>query len=190
MIIGLTGHYGSGKDLTADYLVQEYEFTKYSWATKVKECCAILLNVHVDALEELKNDPNAKITLSASTGAIAQVTVRQFYQRMGTDVGRELIYNDIWVDLLGAELEADEVDNVVIADCRFQNEIDFVTSSDGHIIRLERNTAEGKSDSHRSEAIDSLNLEGCWIIENDYETKEELYRDIDALMEGYGYGKS
>jgi hypothetical protein len=78
-------------------------------------------------------------------------------QLLGTEFGRNLITNDIWVRVLEAKIEPD--DQIVIDDIRFPNEAEMIKGKGGKIVRVTRVGQElGMVDTHVSEAGIPLEL--------------------------------
>lgn len=139
MIIGLVGFAGSGKGTVADVLVDKHEFTKLSFADGVKDCVSTIFGWPRHLLEG-DTEPSRAFRekrddfWSAKLGI--EVTPRWALQTMGTEAGRNVFHNDIWIYSLERRLS--EHQNVVIADVRFPNEIDFIKKSGGFVVRLVR----------------------------------------------------
>jgi hypothetical protein len=55
---------------------------------------------------------------------------------MGTEAGRNVFGEAVWVSALEKRIQS--VENVVIADVRFPNEIEAITSIGGHVLRVRR----------------------------------------------------
>lgn len=92
------------------------------------------------------------------------MTHRELLQVMGTDIFRERVYNNIWAEYPFKQpwhsVEQGEViipaDVVMIADCRFPNEVAETLKNGGLVVRVNRET--GHNDAHPSEtALDGYN---------------------------------
>jgi len=57
-------------------------------------------------------------------------------QKMGTEAGRDVFHDQIWVHNLARK--AEQYNNVVIPDVRFPNEIDYIKDAGGFVIRVVR----------------------------------------------------
>lgn len=74
--------------------------------------------------------------------------IRQLMQRLGTECGRELLGENIWVDSALKDVQPDQ--NYVVTDCRFLNEADAIRNRGGKVIRITR-PGIGPANSHASE---------------------------------------
>jgi len=126
-LIGICGLIGSGKDTVGEVLVNEYGFTKLSFAGTLKDVTAVLFDWDRDMLEgttPAAREAREHIDPFWSEKLGRDWSPRIALQQMGTEVMRNHLHNDIWI--LTLENKIRKLDKVVITDCRFQNEIDFV----------------------------------------------------------------
>ena len=138
MIIGICGHKGSGKDYLANILKEYTGFKVVHFADPIKDILSDLFKISKDELNELKNSENSKI-LGTNMRSILQV--------FGTNIMQKFCGKRIWVDLVLKE------DNLIIADVRFQHEVDAILEKSGFIIKLDSPCL----DSHISESgIDKI----------------------------------
>lgn len=147
-LIGLTGPKGSGKDTVADMLVERMDKTvKRSLAEPLYRMVAEMTGVGVEDLEnvERKETPIRLLDL----------TPRYLLQTLGTEWGRNILGNDIWIRVLDRALEWDRDIGrraVVVSDVRFANEAAWVRDT-GVLVHIVRDaTAYDQDDSHVSEA--------------------------------------
>jgi hypothetical protein len=139
MIIGLLGFAGSGKGTVADILVKDHNFTKISFADAVKDSVATIFGWERRLLEgdtEESREFREKIDAWWSGRFGYDVTPRYMLQLMGTEAGRNAFHIDIWVHTVARRMRDHE--NVVIADVRFPNELQFVRDNGGFNVRVVR----------------------------------------------------
>lgn len=118
------GSKGAGKDTVADYL-KKYNFTKLKLADPVKDITAKFLNVDRKLLEgDTKESREFRETYK---DPIWGKTPRHWLQFLGTDLFRNHFDPETWIKMCFAKAEKliKENKNVVIADCRFVNEIEY-----------------------------------------------------------------
>lgn len=176
-VIGISGWARAGKDTSADYLVDNYGYTKMSFAAPMKE-----------ALYKL----NPKITIDGVVSTPIRIgvdvygwddlkthgpEVRELLQRFGTEVGREMWGEDFWVDAAIDKIE--DGSKVVFADVRFPNEADAIKSLGGEVWRVER-IGVGAANDHISEhALDEYKFDK--VVENSYNI-EALHQKIEGII--------
>ena len=141
MIIGICGFKGSGKDTMGDYLVKNKGFIKLSFADTLKDITAQLFNWDRNMLEGDTIDSRnlrEKEDKWWSEKLGFKVTPRIMLQKMGTDIMRNNLHNDIWKIIVERKIFENKDKNIVITDCRFINEMDMVKKYNGKIIRIHR----------------------------------------------------
>ena len=140
-IIGVCGFIGSGKDTVADYLTNFHGFRRESFANSLKDAVAQVFGWDRTMLEgrtaqarewREQVDPWWSERLN-----MPNLTPRWILQYWGTEVCRKGFHDDIWIASLENKLR-NSLDNVVISDCRFPNEIKSLRAADGIIICVER----------------------------------------------------
>lgn len=151
-LVGLVGYADVGKDSVAAVLDQHYGFRRRALADKVREAL-LALNptieyegacgscVHTLPLADLVDQEGWE-------GAKRRDEVRELLQRMGTEVGRNMFGQDVWIDLLEKE---GLPSRTVITDIRFHNELDWVKAKGGSIWRILR-PGFGPVNDHLSES--------------------------------------
>ena len=126
-LIGICGLIGSGKDTVGEVLVNEYGFTKLSFASTLKDVTAVLFDWDREMLEGTTPETRAEREILDpfwSDKLRRDWSPRIALQQMGTEIMRNHLHQDIWI--LTLENKIRKLDKVVITDCRFPNEIDFV----------------------------------------------------------------
>ena len=205
MIIGISGLIGSGKDTIADYLVNFHGFRRESWAGSLKDAVASVFGWDRTLLEgrtrEAREWREQVDTWWANRLGMPHLTPRWVLQYWGTEVCRVGFHNDIWIASLEAKLR-NARDNVVISDCRFENELGTVKRLGGITVRVKRgpdpewvsvykNDPEGffklYPAIHASE-FSSVNLEYDQVLSNDGSITE-LYDVVNCLLQDHQVAK-
>lgn len=141
MIIGITGHAQHGKDTIGDLLVQEYGFTRLSFAEPMKEEVArVYRPVLLQYGRELGCDPRTVIPFNddaivANLIATKPPLVRKLMQVHGTDLRRAEDAH-YWVHKwLQAWRNRDQI---VATDVRFLNEAAAIRRIGGIVVKVIR----------------------------------------------------
>lgn len=136
-LIAFTGPAGSGKSTAADALV-EVGWTRVKFADPLKDmvrafyrACGIDHPPYIEARIEgdLKEEPDP---------FLRGQTPRWAMQTLGTEWGRNLIAEDIWTEAFiqrAGSLMSRDVD-VVVDDCRFENEAEAIARLGGRVVRI------------------------------------------------------
>ena len=139
-IIGLVGLIGSGKNACAEYLVNCYGFNKESFASGVKDAVAVIFGWPRSMLEgdtiqsrAWREQPDAYWSKKFAR----EFSPREALQLMGTEAGRNVFHQDLWIHSLMRRMERDD-GNYVISDVRFPNEIKAIKEAGGINIRVVR----------------------------------------------------
>ncbi len=186
MIIGLTGLKQNGKTSVANILERKYGFQSVSFADGVRAAALAcdpfveLLSYGVDVEGHVKTYHRYSDVLRVFgyEGAKAMPDVRRLLQRMGTEVGREVIGPNVWVDALINRVLGME-GNIVIPDVRFPNEAEAIEKLYGKLFRVIRSGVTTVEDSHESEIhIASLPVDGELVAAN----LAELEQRVDEVM--------
>lgn len=141
MIISLTGLIGSGKDTVADYLVDEYGFTRDAFASTVKDMLAVVFSWDREMLEGrtkiAREQRNQVDEWWANRLNLPEFTPRWAMQHIGTEVFREHFHDDIWIAALENRLRKHK-GHIVITDARYPNELAMIKRLHGMTWHVER----------------------------------------------------
>lgn len=166
MLIGLTGPAGSWKTRVAAILNSNHRFAPYAFAGIVKNIL-LSLGVKSDYLVRDKETPVPGFGVSA----------RHMMQTLGTDWGRKMVSEDIWINYLEQSIRKDHARHQVIHDVRYENEADWVRAN-GVLVHL---TREGYGiEGHSSE--DGVEFKyGDSVLDNDVPLDELPGRVAELL---------
>ena len=141
MLIGIVGFLGSGKGTVSDILVKKYEFRSFAFADVLKDTVSVMFGWSRDLLEG-DTDESRKFRETVDPfwdnrlDLGVPITPRYILQLMGTEAGRDVFGKDIWIHALDRCIAG--VENVVLSDPRFPNEIDFIRKNHGMVTRVVR----------------------------------------------------
>lgn len=205
LLIGLGGKLRSGKDALADHLVENYGYVKMGMSDP--------LNNALLTLDPLIPIPPTKPGFSTTYAPYSELhrqvgyveakknpEVRRLLQKLGTDVGRNMISNDVWVNMASQRIRLNIEKKIptVITALRFPNELRMLSKLSGLSVWVERppghsEALEGpyspvQSDigSHASENSVHAGLFDTEIL--NYGTLEELYSVTDRMISRIRHG--
>lgn len=176
-VIGLAGQAGVGKDTAAAWFV-ERGYTRYGFSDPLK----FMLN---QAFGWTMKDWEDRSWKEGIVGHVVESTYtaqrdicpRALAQWLGTEVVRNNFGQNAWVDLWKQKWHSAGQPRVVVADVRFQNEVDAIHSLGGIVLRITRGTYSGELFfDHEGE---------CEHRPHDSERTGEL-RNIDHHIENNG----
>ena len=139
MIIGFVGFMSSGKGTCADYLVNKHGFVKESFANSVKDAVSVVFGWDRQLLEgdtDYSRGWRERADPWWSNRFGYEFTPRSALQLMGTEAGRDVFDENIWVYSMFRRMDYSK--NYVIADVRFPNEIQKIKEDGGMIIRVKK----------------------------------------------------
>jgi len=140
MIIGLVGFIGSGKGTVGDFLEQDHHFIKDSFAAPLKDAVALIFGWDREMVEGASQSSRAWREQPDQfwTEKFGYTfTPRMALQLMGTEAGRNVFHPDIWVASLLNRCNK-RMENTVITDVRFKNEVAAIHQEGGIIVRVRR----------------------------------------------------
>lgn len=168
-IIGICGPARSGKDTAAEFVLAAQGGYRYSFADPLRAMLKAGLGIDM-------NDPHWKQNKETPIFAFGNKSPRQMMQWLGTEWGRQLVDENLWITLAKNELMR-RGPGMVIADVRFENEAGLVHGFGGKLIHLSRRTAPAVH-AHASEG--GVEIEpGDFVYAND-----STLEDLQAFIEG------
>ena len=172
MIIGLSGYARSGKDTVAELLVLNYGFKRMAFADGIRDALIALNPILHDG-----HRLNEVVQMYGWDVAKAKDEVRRLLQVMGTEVGRKLIHEDVWVWRLFNQIDTDE--RIVIPDVRFPNEARMIKERGGEVWRINRHNHSAVNDHISERAMDNYMFDR--VVYNDG-TLDDLSDEVFMLM--------
>ena len=172
--IGLSGYARSGKNIVGNYL-ESQGWEQVAFADQIRNAL-YTFNPRVGYDSRVKDIVDAH---DWETGKIVSPEIRVLLQRLGTDVGRKLIGEDVWIDLTLKNIP--DGSRVVFTDCRFPNEADKVRQFGGKIWRINRPEWSAVNDHESETALDEYRFDRVFV--NDSSIKELDYKVELALRE-------
>jgi hypothetical protein len=184
MLIGMIGRMGSGKTTAGKYLVDKHGFTRQAFANPLKRACQdlfLLSDAQVFGNEKEIPDPRWW-----------GCTPRKLLQYVGTDLLREQMQTiipdlgtTIFVHRFGLwyeKLRKENPDvNVVVDDVRFTDEINYISSHGGILIKIVRDSNMAHCSQHISEQLAQSECDCSYIIVNDGDIAT-LHHTVDKII--------
>lgn len=184
MIIGFLAKKRHGKDTACNYIVKKYGYKKMSFAYPLKNAVK-----HLFGFTDNQVNGNQKEIEDIYWG----IKPRKALQFIGTDVVRNQfpqkllssdIANDFWIKRFDLWYKNNCENNIVISDVRFQNEVDYIHSLGGFIIKIERTVDIVNDDIHESELeIDKIKDYDRYILNNS--SFKKLYSELDKTIQSF-----
>lgn len=189
MIIGLSGYARSGKDSVADILVNDAGYIRVAFADKLRESL-YALNPIVSVTTDTKLFSRRVLTFTWRVQDVIDEygwdgvketmfadEIRRLLQRMGTEAGRQVLGDDIWVD--AAFNDVRKGSNYVVTDCRFLNEATAIGRDvNGQVWRITRPGVEPANDHISEVGLDNWPFDR--IILNDGSLEDLRKKVLDA----------
>lgn len=191
-LVGLCGYAQAGKDTVASYLVENHGWTRVAFADALRDVL-YALNPRLPQLAcDYGMDSKGIYRIQGIVDnygwdwAKTNIKeIRELLQRLGTEAGRSIINENIWVRLGEEKLEG-AGGPVVITDCRFPNEVALVRRRGGKLIWIDR-PGNGPANEHASEH--SVNPDDCdWRIYN-RGTIADLHNHVQGLLLNGQFGQ-
>lgn len=171
-LIGITGRAGAGKDTLADYLVNRFDYRKYSLSTTLKKLIADRFGYRVEMLDDrtFKEMPREQFGYHASPDFSSELfSPRSWMQWLGTEVGRHIGGEDVWVNMMEREWRGLNAymrlvpPRMVVPDVRFDNEARRIHLLGGVVLRVVRDDVVAVA-KHVSEAGVSDELVNVQVV--------------------------
>lgn len=210
-VIAVSGWKGSGKDTAAEYLIQEFGYTRVAFADILKEMVATQYDIPVDHCHnpEFKEKPILKYPVDSKDNFTKQIhsILDGEFAEVKEESGDECTFNKYWTPralciLEGSikrsvtskfwtqnainQIKNSDSQSIVISDLRYKSEIEQLRREFGHELTVVRVNRFADCDSTDPSERDLDDGEFDHVIENS-NTLEGLYDNLDiVIMDGRG----
>lgn len=187
-LIGFLGKKHRGKDTCCDYIVEKYGYKSNSFAGPLKRGIQEWFGFSDNQLfTELKEEIDENWGISP----------RKAFQLIGTELGRNIIpkllpnlNTSFWIKSFDIWYEKNKNLDIVVSDVRFQDEVDYIRSKGGIIIKITRKECDEyeivETDLHKSE-IEIDKIKNYTLgIDNDGNLND-LYLKLDDIVTVFSY---
>lgn len=136
MIIGLCGLAGSGKDTSANFIMEyNNSYQRLSFADAVKDVVALAFGWDRRLLQ---GDTQKSRDWREQEDPFWRMSPRKAMQLTATDCFRNIIRDDFWVKAVEKKIRDTPNQNYVITDVRFPNEVKMIHQNGGEIWQIKR----------------------------------------------------
>lgn len=181
-LISLVGYAGSGKDTVATTLKAD-GYKQVAFADPVREMAAAINPwVRLDTCHFVRyNDLIEEMGYDKAKRTYPEV--RALLQRIGTEAGRGVISDAVWIDVAEQRIEKlrAEGHRVVTTDCRFDNEVDLSRRLGGRVVLVNRPGC-GPANDHDSETLPGRVVPDE-VIDNDGSLLDLFAKSMDLMEE-------
>jgi hypothetical protein len=201
-IVGIGGKLASGKDAVSDHLVEKHGWVKLGMSDALADALytlnPIVGGVPVYVRIKFLGVPLWKrlagfryLRYAKEFDAYGYVKikenpeVRSLLQKLGTEVGRNMISDSVWTDIMERkvrELASAGVPGVIVTGIRFPNEVTAISEDlGGELWWVSRpSLAEGANAGHASEnSVDAADFDRTIVNGG---TLEDLYKKVDQIV--------
>lgn len=191
MLIGIAGRARSGKDTVAAALASNLGLYQYAFAEPLKVMLKSVFGDHFHVGD--------RSGICPETGR----TYRHMMQTLGTELGRNLWNEEVWINLVqrrweklqqhpvtaatvfDARMGPEGYKGMILSDVRFPSEADWIARKGGVVVMVNRAAIHGVG-MHASEQQD-LSPYVNHRIDNDG-TLEDLYAKVDLIAQAITHG--
>lgn len=167
LIVGIAGRARAGKGTLAAEFVRA-GWKEESFAEPIKKALCSMFGF----ARALFDDP---VTKEAELDWLGR-SPRYLAQKLGTEFGRDMVAEDVWLRIMANKLRTDVLTHIVVSDVRFENEAAFIRHH-GQLIHVERPVGgglQGDAAQHVSEAGLKVDISRDIIVHNDASLEDYL----------------
>jgi hypothetical protein len=185
LVIGIAGKKLAGKSTLAHYLRTRSGFKDIAFADPLYDAAGVMFGQDFRGLYWQQRKDTEPVP-----GAGGK-TLRQILQTLGTEWGRHMLHNDVWVERLDSRIRQSVVQasrqgsaRIVIQDVREENEVAWVRQY-GTLIHI-RNPRTEVHDGHSSEDGVDPSLAALCLLNDG--TRDHLYEQMELASIQLGLG--
>lgn len=188
-IIAVVGFIGEGKDTVANYISQNYNYNKESFAKPLKDIVSIVFDWNRDLLEgnnSMSRFWREQVDPYWSSVIGYDVTPRYILQHVGTEMFRNMISPNIWAEVLKRKILNRPGENFIISDVRFQEEINMLSEFNVTFVRVKKYNPEWQDIGYRAAQGNKNDIEILKEMKIHESEWNWLNLDIDYTIENTG----
>lgn len=177
MILGLAGRARSGKDTAGLFIERAFGIPTVAFADPLKRAAMEMFGISEHMAYGVDGYDREQIVHPWG------ISVREMLQKLGTECGREVFFEDFWSRRLEALVNSDEMyaEGYVVTDVRFDNEAEWIKKQGGMVLNIHRPSPEAVR-IHTSESGVSLSLIDK-VIPN-VGTVKDLHKTLMEVLSG------
>lgn len=191
-LVGLGGHLRAGKDAVADYLVDSHGFLKLGMSDPLHEAMLVIdpiigeTDLYIDGYNMGQKYVPRYSDLIGHNGYVEakkNPEVRRLLQQLGTEFGRKMIGENVWVDIAKRTIldHLAEGRSVAITGIRYPNELTMIRDLGGVTWWVDRPGGSAAVSVHASE--NSVAERDFDFTLNNTGTLDHLYEIADRALE-------
>jgi hypothetical protein len=181
-LIGVHGPLDGGKDTVANYIQSKFpeKFGRYAFAGPIKQACMIMFGFTKNQMEDRK--------LKEAIDPFWGFTPRKTMQLLGTEYGRDMLRDDIWIRRAEMEINKNSTSGrgTIITDVRFENEAAWLRTQPGAMLiyLTVPNLQKDERYQHASEAGIKLDVSFDKLVTNDKAAGlAQLFQQINKIFD-------
>lgn len=200
-LIGLGGRLRSGKDEVADRLVAEHGYVKIGMSDALHEAMLaidpligfeemVLVRKTSEGVQFRRDTPSRYSEVIERFGYVEAKKlpeVRRLLQQLGTEVGRNMVGENVWVNIMARKIDDHRAAGhpVVVTGIRFPNEVEMIRELGGTSVWIDRPGVEAPTEGTAAHASEnSVGADDFAVILDNSSTLEDLRLRVDEMIQG------
>lgn len=154
-IIGFAGRLGAGKDTAAQALVDQ-EWQKVAFSDAVWDIVGAvnpIISIEHECFADIRFSNAVEMHGGLEAAKRQEAELRRLAQRMGTEAGRKILGETVWLDCLERRLDSlPACPGVCLSGVRFDNEAEWIRARGGIVLEVVREDRPGVDPSNGQHA--------------------------------------